>query len=56
MHVEADFLCRCRPVFVTEAVDICAIVVSIKAMVTRGGGSFVEDVVTLGMLYLEEGG
>ena len=52
MHVEADFLCRCRPMLVAEAVDVFAIGVGVEAMVAGGDGAEVMEIVTAGVLDL----
>lgn len=44
MHIEADLLRTRRPSFITEAVQVLAIMSRIERMVARGNGFLVDQV------------
>lgn len=54
MHIEADLLSACRPSFVTEAVDMFAVVACIEAVIAGGNGFLVYDVHVCRVNNLEE--
>ncbi len=52
MHIERNFLARCRPVLVAEAVDVFAVVLGFEAVVAGGDGAFIDLVAACGVLDL----
>ena len=52
MHIERNLLTRCRPVLITEAVDVFAVVFGLKAVIAGGDGELVDFVAVRRILDL----